>query len=448
MLDIQFIRDNPDLVKQKSKEKSFEVNIDRLLEVDKIRCDLMNRKDEALRKKNERQSSISHSASVSPSASLSPSASPSPEEIDANFINEGRDNKKVLADIEAKLKPIEDEYRKLLKAVPNMPTEDTPVGASEADNKVDLEWGEKPKFKAPKSHWEIAETKGWIDKERASKVSGSRFAYLKGDFALLSNSLMRYGIDVLTDEAKLKQIAKKANLEVSTKPFTFVLPPLMIREEMFDAMDRLEPREDRYHIEGTDLWLQGSAEHVLGSMHFDEVLAEADLPIRYVGLATSFRQEAGTYGKDTEGIARLHQFEKLEMESLSTPETSLNEHLFMIAIQEYLMQSIGLPYRKLLKCTYDIGKPNARGVDIEVWLPSQEKYLETHTADYMTDYQSRRLKTRFKSADGSLQLVHINDATAFAQRPLIGILENFQTEDGEVDIPEVLVPYMGGKTQI
>ena len=120
----------------------------------------------------------------------------------------------------------------------------------------------------------------------------------------------------------------------------------------------------------------------------------------------------------------------------------------MIAIQEYLMQSIGLPYRKLLKCTYDIGKPNARGVDIEVWLPSQEKYLETHTADYMTDYQSRRLKTRFKSADGSLQLVHINDATAFAQRPLIGILENFQTEDGEVDIPEVLVPYMGGKTQI
>lgn len=430
MLDIQFIRENPELVKTKSLQKGIKVNVDKLLEHDDSRRKLLS-EIETLRKiRNE----LSEAAKGK-----------RPSEKD---IEKGKKLKYKLALLDKQLAEVEEKFTKVLKQVPNMPSDDTPVGASEAENKVDFEWGEKPKLNKPKSHWELAESKGWIDKERAAKVAGARFAYLKGDFALLSNSLMRYGIDVLTDESKLKQIAKDAGLDVTTKPFTYVLPPLMIREELFDAMDRLEPRDDRYHIEGTDLWLQGSAEHVLGSMHFDEVLAEADLPIRYVGQATSFRQEAGSYSKDLEGIMRLHQFEKLEMESLSTPETSLKEHLFMVAIQEYLMQSLGLPYRKLLKCTYDIGKPNARGVDIEVWLPSQERYLETHTADYMTDYQSRRLKTRFKGADGSIKLVHTNDATAFAQRPLIGILENFQTEDGKVNIPKVLVSYMGGKTQI
>jgi seryl-tRNA synthetase len=167
---------------------------------------------------------------------------------------------------------------------------------------------------------------------------------------------------------------------------------------------------------------------------------------RYAGYATSFRREAGTYGKDTEGIFRLHQFDKLEMESFATPETSLNEHLFMVAVQEYLMAQLEIPYQVLMKCTADIGKPNARGVDIEAWLPGQQKYRETHTADYMTDYQARRLQTRVRRADGRIELVHTNDATAFAQRPLIAILENYQQANGSVRVPTVLQKYYGGET--
>lgn len=324
-----------------------------------------------------------------------------------------------------------------------------PVGLSEEENVVIKTVGEPPKFDfAPKNHAEIALAKGWLDKDRATKVAGSRFAYIKGDLAKLSWALMQFGMNQLSDESVLQQIADKAGLKVNTKPFTPVFPPLMIKTAVYDAMDRLEPRDDRYKIEGEDLWLQGSAEHVLGSMHMDEILPEAELPIRYLGYATSFRKEAGTYGKDMEGIIRMHQFDKLEMESLTTAEDSRDEHLFMVAIQEYLMQQLELPYRVLQKCTVDIGKPNARGVDIEVWLPGQDKYRETHTADYMTDYQARRLNTRVRRSGGEIELVHTNDATAFSQRPLIGILENFQTADGDVIIPEVLRPYMQNRDRL
>jgi len=431
MLDIQFIRDNRDQVKTSAKNKGAKVNVDKLLELDDARRKLLAEIEDLRKTRNQLNEAAKGQR---------------PSEKD---IEKGKKLKYQLAVLDKQFAVVDEKFLKALKQVPNMPTDDTPVGASEDENQVEYEWGDKPKFDfEARSHWQIGEEKGWIDKERAAKVTGSRFTYLKGNLALLSNAMMRYGIDTLSDETILKQVAKEAKLNVSTKPFVFVLPPLMIREEVYDAMDRLEPRDDRYQIAGTDLWLQGSAEHVLGSMHFDEVLRSEDLPVRYVGLATSFRQEAGSYGKDIEGIARLHQFEKLEMESLSAPSDSLNEHLFMIALQEYLMRQLKIPYRKLLKCTFDIGKPNARGVDIEAWLPSQEKYMETHTADYMTDYQARRLKTRFKSVDGNIEFVHTNDATAFAQRPLIAIIDNFQTKDGEVKVPQVLVPYMGGRTEL
>lgn len=253
--------------------------------------------------------------------------------------------------------------------------------------------------------------------------------------------------DFLMDEAILRTIADTAGLSnVSSKPFVPVLPPLMLKTEMYDAMDRLEPRDDRYKIEGEELWLQGSAEHVLGSMHADEIFTAADLPLRYLGYATSFRKEAGTYGKDMEGIIRMHQFDKLEMESLTTAADGPSEHLFLIAIQEYILQQLKLPYQKLIKCTFDIGKPNAAGVDMEVWLPGQQKYRETHTADYMTDYQARRLKTRVRNND-SVEIVHTNDATALAMgRGMVAIIENYQTADGKVCVPEVLQQYIGGKT--
>ncbi|HXR49521.1 MAG TPA: aminoacyl--tRNA ligase-related protein, partial [Verrucomicrobiae bacterium] len=257
-------------------------------------------------------------------------------------------------------------------------------------------------------------------------------------------------LQTLTEEKVIKQLITENNLQLRAGAFTPVLPPVMIREAVYDQMDRLEPREDRYHIEGEDddLWLIGSAEHTLGSMYAGEILPSDELPVRYIGYSTSFRQEAGTYGKDSEGIFRVHQFDKLEMEVFSSAETGRDEHLLLITIQEYLMQQLGIPYRVLMKCTADIGKPNARGVDIEAWLPGQGKYRETHTADYMTDYQARRLKTRYREEEAA-NLIHTNDATAFALgRTLIAILENGQTKEGKVHIPKVLQPYMGGRTEI
>jgi seryl-tRNA synthetase len=265
---------------------------------------------------------------------------------------------------------------------------------------------------------------------------------------LLEQAIIQFVMNSLTDENVIKSIIKDAGLDVPSKPFVPVLPPLMIKTGPYDQMDRLEPSDDRYKIEGEELWLQGSAEHVLGSMHAGEIFENDQLPLRYLGFATSFRKEAGTYGKDMEGIIRMHQFDKLEMESFTTAADSFNEHLLFVAIQEWLLQALELPYHVLQKCTVDIGKPNARGIDMEVWLPGQGKYRETHTADYMTDYQARRLNTRVRTESG-LELIHTNDATAFALgRAMVAIIENYQTVEGDVRVPEVLKPYLGGRELI
>jgi len=259
---------------------------------------------------------------------------------------------------------------------------------------------------------------------------------------------MQWVTNTLADESIIQKLIDDNGLKISAKPFTPILPPAMIRTDAYEAMDRLQPSDDRYKVgaDEDDLWLQGSAEHTLGSMYWNETLPESIFPIRYIGFLTSFRREAGTYGKDTEGIIRMHQFDKLEMEVFSTAETGLDEHKLLVAIQEYLVQQLGLPYQLLQKCTFDIGKPNARGIDIEVWMPGQDKYRETHTADYMTDYQSRRLNTRVKRTDGAVQLVHTNDATAFALgRIMVAIIENFQTADGHIAVPCVLQPYLNSK---
>jgi seryl-tRNA synthetase len=434
MIDIKFLREHPDVVKTAANNKNAGISakeINHLLELDARRRGLLTNVEDRRRERNELSDSLKK-------------GKPAPQQIEA-----GKKLKEELAKLEDELGQVDTEYTRLLKLVPNIPADDVPVGKSEDENVVAKTVGEKPRFDfEPKNHWQIGEARGWIDKERAAKVAGSRFAYLKGDLVRLQWALMWFAMDALTNEETLARIAEEADLagKVSTKPFTLVLPPLMIRTELYDAMDRLEPREDRYKIEGEELWLQGSAEHVLGSMHADEIIPEAAMPIRYAGYATSFRKEAGTYGKDMEGILRMHQFDKLEMESLTTPETSFDEHRFMVAIQEYLMKELELPYQVIMKCTADIGKPNARGVDIEAWLPGQNKYRETHTADYMTDYQARRLGTRVRRTSGEVELVHTNDATAFAQRPLIAILENNQRADGSVLVPKVLVKYLGRET--
>lgn len=431
MLDIQFIRDNPELVEKKSKQKGYDVDVQQLLGFDTKRRELKQIVDDLRRERNEIAESMKGKKPT--------------EEI----ITKGKKVKQKLADLEPKYEAIELEFIELLKTIPNMPLDLVPVGYSEADNKIIKVMGVKPNFDfKPKNHAEIAEAKGWLDKERAVKIAGARFVYTKGDLVRLEFALWQYGMEILGNEEILKQIIKVNNLNVSSKPFVPILPPAVAKKSVFEATGRLNREEQTYKFEDEDLWVNASAEHTIAPIYLNEILNEADLPIRYAGYTTAFRKEAGTYGKDTEGIFRLHQFNKLEMESFTTPESSLQEHMFMVAIQEYLMQQLGLPYHVLEKCSFDIGRPNVKGVDIEVWLPSQQAYRETHTADYIGDYQARAMKTRMRRSDGKIELVHTNDATVFSQRPLIGIIENNQTSSGDVVVPKILRPYIGGKEQI
>lgn len=428
MLDIRFIRENPDRVQEAAAQKGYKINVAELLSADESRRTLQSRADELRTKRNE-------------IAAQMKGGKPAPE-----LVEQGKALKTELAELEEGLRDAEARFLTLLKAVPNMPLDEVPVGASEDENVEIRVWGDKPQFDfTPKNHAEIAEAKGWLDKERGAKIAGSRFVYTMGDLVLLEMALWRFAMDVLTNEVTLKEIAESASLQVSTKPFTPILPPAAAKQSVFEATGRLNRQEQTYKIEDEDLWLNASAEHTIAPIYLDEILNEADLPIRYAGYTTAFRREAGTYGKDTEGIFRLHQFNKLEMESFTTAETSYDEHLFLVAIQEYLMQQLGLPYHVLEKCTADIGRPNAKGVDIEVWVPSQNTYRETHTADYIGDYQTRAMKTRVRRNDGTVELAHTNDATAFSQRPLVGIIENYQTAEGNVTVPSVLRPYLANR---
>lgn len=426
MLDIQFIRENADLVRQKSQQKGYVIDVKQLLDLDGQRRTRLTQIEELRARRNAQAGELKNQK-------------PSDEQIAA-----GKQIKEEIAAAEADLALIDEKFFPLLKSVPNMPLDDVPVGTSEDENVVVRKVGEPPKFDfEPKNHAELAEGLGWLDKERATKIAGARFVYTMGDLVRLEFALWQYGMDVLSDKQLLQQIIDDNKLHVSAKPFVPILPPAVAKKEVFEATGRLNKEEQTYKIEDEDLWLNASAEHTIAPIYLNEILPEEELPIRYVGYTTAFRREAGTYGKDTEGLFRLHQFNKLEMESFTTPGTSLEEHLFMVAIQEYLMQQLQLPYQVLEKCTADIGRPNAKGVDIEVWLPSQKTYRETHTADYITDYQARAMKTRLRRKDGSVELVHTNDATVFSQRPLIAIIENYQTADGNVGVPEVLKPYLG-----
>ncbi len=354
--------------------------------------------------------------------------------------------KEQIKTLEDQLGTLEDEIVELVLQIPNPPLADVPEGPDESGNQVIRKWGEPTKFNfEPKDHLALGEALGIIDAERAAKVTGTRFAYLKGAAAWLEFALIRYTLDLVTSEERLKPLAEAISPGYPATPFVPVIPPVMIRPDVFMKMARLSAADkaERYHLQQDDRYLIGSAEHTLGAMHMDETLEEKQLPLRYLGFSTSFRREAGSYGKDTHGILRVHQFDKLEMESFTVPEQGQAEQDFFVAIQEHLLQGLKIPYQAVLLCTGDMGKPNARQIDLECWLPGQNRYRETHSADFMTDYQARRLNTRVRRKSGELQLVHMNDATAFAiGRTLIAILENYQQADGSVVVPEALQKYV------
>lgn len=317
--------------------------------------------------------------------------------------------------------------------LPNIPRADVPDGDEETANKVEREVGKKTNLTNPKDYLALTEDKGFIDLKRASKVSGSRFGYLVGPIAQLEFALVQYAQKTLLPEG-----------------FTMVVPPVMIKEENMAAMGYLNGggEDETYHFEKDSLYLVGTSEQSIGPMHRDEVFKEEDLPKRYLSFSTCFRREAGSYGKDTKGILRVHQFDKLEMFSLTLPEESDKEHEFLLAMEEKLMQGLELPYRVVKLCAGDLGWPSARTWDIETWMPGQGTYRETHSTSTTTDYQSRDLNIKVQRKDKKVY-VHMLNGTAFAiGRTLIAIIENYQNADGSITIPKVLQPYMGGLKKI
>ncbi len=428
MLDIKFIRENQELVKKTLKNKRVDFDLDKLIALDERRRHVIGELEGKRAKQN----------------AGSKGGPKSPTEIET--LKKVKDEIKIL---EEEMGHVEKEFDDSISKIPNIPSEDTPIGKDESENKVIREVGKKKNFDfKPKEHWELGQALGIIDTETAGNVSGSRFAYIKGGLGLLQFALVQLVFSVVTDEGTLKKIIKKAGLNIKVKPFVPVIPPVFIKPDIMQKMARLEPREERYHIVSDDLYLVGSAEHTLGPLHMGEILAEEKLPIRYIGYSTAFRREAGSYGKDTKGILRLHQFDKLEMESFSLPEDSVKEQDFFVAIQEYIMQLLEIPYRVVQICSGDMGGPDSRQVDIESWMPGQDRYRETHTADLMTDYQSRRLGTKVRRGNKT-EFVHMNDATALAiGRTIIAIMENYQTKKGTVMVPKVLKKWMFGIKEI
>ncbi len=424
MLDIETIRKKRKKVEESLEKRKKEVDLDVVLELDEKRRELIPKIEKLRARINE----------------ISEGGRPTEEEI-----KKAKEIKKQIKRLEPELEEVEEKLQENLFKIPNLLHPSVPEGKDENDNQVLRKWKEPRKFDfPPRDHLELGRGLDIIDTESSAKVSGSRFCYLKNEAVFLQFALVRWAFKVLTDKKILGKIAKE--MQVALKSFVPVIPPMMVKEEIMKKMARLEPAEDKFRTQIDGLYLVGSAEHSLGPIFLNETLDEEEMPQRFVGYSTSFRREAGSYGKDTRGILRVHQFDKLEMESFTTPEVSEKEQDFLIAIQEYLMQQLGIPYRVVAICTGDMGDPDYRQVDIEAWLPAQGKYRETHTADLMTDYQSRRLNTKVRRKNGERELVHMNDATAFAiGRTLIAILENYQNKDGSVEVPRVLQKYAGFK---
>lgn len=351
-------------------------------------------------------------------------------------IDEAKEKKMIIKKYEVQLAQMELERTALLEKFPNIPADDALVGKDESENKALREVGAKPLFDfQPLDYLTIAERLGIIDVKKAAEVAGSRFGYLKGQAALLEFALIQFA---------LKQLVKKG--------FVPVVPPVMIKPKVFMGMGRLvvSEKNERYYLPADDLYLVGSAEHTVGPLHMDEILRAKDLPKRYVAFSTCFRREAGSYGKDTKGILRAHQFDKIEMFSFSAPEKSNEEHQFLLSCQEELLTALGLPYRVVEVCTGDMGWTDAKQYDLETWLPGQPcakadalargrgAYRETHSCSNTTDFQARGINCKYDKGG----YAHLLNATGIAVgRIIIAIIENYQKVDGAFAIPEVLQPY-------
>ncbi|GIW67468.1 MAG: serine--tRNA ligase [Candidatus Parcubacteria bacterium] len=408
MIDLKDLLRNPEMYKQNMKERNFDPSL-----VDEI-IEIKTQINSLIKDKDDIRSFINKYSKTKP---------------DEKIIEEIKNKKEKLKTIEAEIKKLENELEERLELVPNLKAPEVPVGEDETENVVIKTWGEISQFNfQPKDHVELGKIYDLIDIERAGKVTGSRFYYLKNEAVLLEFALINFVYDI-----SLKQ------------GFIPIIPPVFIKEKYYRGMGRLNKvqKEERYYLPQDDLYLVGSAEHTVGPYFAEEILNEKDLPKRFLGFSTCFRREAGSYGKDVRGILRTHQFDKVEMFSFTLPEKSEEEHQFLLSLQEKIMQELKLPYRVVLICSGDLGFTDYKQYDIETWFPGQNKYRETHSCSNTTDFQSRGINARFRRQNGKIEYLHMLNATAIAiGRILIAIFENYQRKN-YIEIPEVLIKYTG-----
>ena len=403
MIDLKAARAHPDVVRAALARKGGEEMFDRLMAADEQWREATARREE-LRAEQKRL------------------GKPSSEKE----IEQARSLKAALQQADEDLAEVERRRQDAWDRVPNPPDASAPDGWDEEDAEVLREVGARTEFAfEPRDHLDIGVQLGWFDQERGAAVSGARFVYRVGDAALLELALYRFALDRLVE-----------------KGFVPVLPPVLVREKAMYGTGFL-PTDDVniYYIERDDLYLTGTSEVALAGLHMEQILPADDLPIRYAGYSTCFRREAGAAGKDTRGIFRVHQFDKVEMYSFTRPEASRDEHEYLLSVEEELVQELDIPYRVVNVAAGDLGPSAAKKYDIEAWFPGQQRYREITSTSNTTDYQARRLDIRYRSGGRGPELVHTLNGTAITARSLIAIIENFQDEDGSIAVPPVLERY-------
>ena len=421
MLDPKLIKEKPQLIRDMLKSRSVDFDLDSLIESDQKRREFILKTDELRKKKNQVALEISQKKKAGEDASS----------ILAEMKNISAD----LSKFELEQENIENKYSKLAMTIPNLVHESVPVGVDESANKEIRKWGKIPDFDFKvNDHIEISENLDLVDLERAAKVAGARFYYLKNDLVRLNQSLIHFGLDFL-----------------AKKEYSLVQPPYMInRESMEGAVIADDFEEVIYKIEDEDLYMIGTSEHAMAAMHSKEILEGKDLPLKYAGISPCFRKEAGAHGRDQKGIFRVHQFDKIEQFVFSRPEDSWKEHEKMLSVVEEFYQELEIPHKVMLLSTGDMGKISAKTYDIEGWMAGQKAYREIVSCSNCLDYQARRLKIRFRDkTNEDTQYVHTLNSTLIATtRILVSIMENFQTKDGHIRIPRVLQSYMGNQKEI
>ena len=410
MLDINLIREKPKEIQKAALAKGVTVDIDLVLKLDEQVLSLQKEVQLVREERNALVKGIT--------------GKPSSEQVE-----KGKKLKEALEKKEEALRVVSVELNSLLLGIPNPSKPDVKVGKDESENEVINTVGKPTKFSfKPKDHLELGEALDIIDVKQAAQVSGARFDYLKGDGALLEMALRQYAYDVLLKEG-----------------FIPVTPPVLIKKEVMEGLGytAMGEAENIFSIDKDDLYLVGTAEQSVVPLHMNDVLKKEELPRRYVAYSSSFRREAGSYGKDTRGIWRVHQFNKVEMVSFVAQGDDDREHEYMLSLEEKFFQKLSIPYQVLRICTGDLGFNAARKYDIEAWIPSQNKYMEVTSTSTVTDFQSRRLNMKYQDGAEKKYLQVLNGTAFSMNRPIVAILENFQQEDGSVVIPEVLRKYMG-----